>query len=91
VLRVDVQDASVPLKNCEYFTEEERKVGLIEIFEIISSHLLFSGSNSNISELISQCHLLLNPMLSIVDSAKLKDEDGNECHNAASDKNAGED
>lgn len=90
VLRVDVQDASVSLKNCENFSEEEREVSLIEEFEVVSSFFLFSGSHLNISELISQCHLLLDSVLSIVDSAKLKDEDGNECHDAASNENARE-
>ena len=90
VLRVDVQDSSVSLENCENFSEKEREVSLIEEFEVVSSFFLFSSSNLNISELIGQCHLLLNSVLSIVDSTKLKDEDRYECHDAATNENARE-
>ena len=91
VLRVDVQDSGVSLENCENFSKEEREVCLIKEFEVVSSCFLFSGSHFNISELIGQRHLLLDSVLSIVDSAKLKEEDGNECHNAATNENARED
>jgi len=91
VLRVDVQDASVSFENCENFSEEEREVSLIEEFEIVSSFFLFCGSNLNISEIISQYHFLLDSILSIVDSTKLKYEDGDECHDAAANEEARED
>ena len=91
VLRVDVQDSSISLENCENFSKEEREVSHIKEFKVISSCFLFSGSNLNISELIGQRHLLLDSVLSIVDSAKLKEEDGDERHDAASDENARED
>ena len=52
MLRVDVQDAGIAFENRENFAEEQREVSLIEIFEVVRTCLLSSGSNLHIAELV---------------------------------------
>ena len=83
VLRVNVEDASISLEDCENLAEEEREVGNVEPFKIVRCSLLLCCSDTDSTEFVHESHLLVDAVQVVVDSIEFKGEDGQDCCEAA--------